>query len=136
MYNETGKYSVEVCFSPLSWPLFAKENAVVVIVDIFRATTAICAALHNGVKSIIPVAEIWESEAYKQKGYIVAGERDGHKLQCADIGNSPFNFLDPSLRGKTIAMNTTNGTQAIKVANNTGCVVVIGSFLNLDAVAQ
>jgi len=136
MYNESGKYSVEVCFSPLSWPLFAKENAVVVIVDIFRATTAICAALHNGVKSIIPVAEIWESEAYKQKGYIVAGERDGHKLECADIGNSPFNFLDPSLRGKTIAMNTTNGTQAIKVANNTGCVVVIGSFLNLDAVAQ
>ena len=136
MFNEEGKYSVEVCFSPLSWSLYDRDDAVVVITDIFRASTAMCAAFHNGVKSIIPVAEISESEAYKEKGYIVAGERDGQKLDCADFGNSPFNFLEPSLRGQTIVMNTTNGTQAIKKVAHGNNEVVIGAFINLSAVVQ
>ncbi|HSV87600.1 MAG TPA: 2-phosphosulfolactate phosphatase [Bacteroidales bacterium] len=136
MYNETGKYSIEVCFSPLSWPLFEKENAVIVITDIFRASTAICTAFHFGVKCIIPVAEISESEAYKKMGFIVAGERDGKKLECADFGNSPFNFMDPSLKGKTIVLNTTNGTQAINAVSNGNNHVVIGSFLNLGSVVR
>jgi len=136
MYNESGKYGIEVCFSPLSWPLFEKDDAVIVIADIFRASTAICAAFHNGVKSIIPVAEISESESYKQKGFIVAGERDGKKLECADFGNSPFHFLDPSLKGQTIVLNTTNGTQAIRAVSKGTNLVVIGSFLNLGAVVR
>lgn len=136
MYNETGKYSVEVCFSPISWPYFECENSVVVITDIFRASTAMVAAFHNGVKSIIPVAEISESEEYKARGYIVAGERDGKKLDCAHFGNSPFNFLNPSLRGHTICMNTTNGTQAIKKVAHGHNDVVIGAFINKSAVAR
>jgi 2-phosphosulfolactate phosphatase len=136
MYSEEGQFSIEVCFSPLSWPLFRKEDAVVVITDIFRASTAICAAFHNGVEAIIPVSEISESEAWKKKGYIVAGERDGQKLACADFGNSPFNFLEPSLRGKTIAMNTTNGTQAIRMVSDGRRPVAIGSFINLSAVSR
>lgn len=136
MYSEDGKYNIEVCFSPLSWPLYDRDDAVVVITDIFRASTAICAAFHNGVKSIIPVAEISESEEYKKKGYIVAGERDGKKLDCADFGNSPFNFLEPALRGQTIVMNTTNGTQAIKTVAHGNNEVLIGAFINLTAVAN
>jgi 2-phosphosulfolactate phosphatase len=128
-------YKIEVCFSPLSWPLFKTPGSLVVIADIFRATTAMCAAFHNGVRAIIPVSEISQSEAYKQQGYIVAGERDGKKLDCADFGNSPFNFLDPALRGKTIVMNTTNGTQAIRVAAGDDHEVVIGSFLNVSALS-
>ncbi len=136
MHSEKGQLSIEVCFSPLSWPLFRSEDALVVIIDIFRASTAICAAFHNGVDTIIPVAEVSESEAWKQKGYIVAGERDGQKLACADFGNSPFNFLDPGLRGKTIVMNTTNGTQAIKMVSANTREVVIGSFLNISAICR
>lgn len=136
MYSEKGTHSIEVCFSPLSWPLYEKPNALVIVTDIFRASTAICAAFHNEVKSIIPVAEISESEAYKQKGYIVAGERDGKNLDCADFGNSPFNFLDPALKGKTVVMNTTNGTQAIKAASQAGNQVIIGAFINLSAVCR
>lgn len=136
MYSESGKYSVEVCFSPLSWPLYDRENAVVVITDIFRASTAMVAAFHNGVKSIIPVAEISESEDYKARGFIVAGERDGKKLDCAHFGNSPFNFMEPHLKGQTICMNTTNGTQAIKAVAHGSNDVVIGAFINLKAVTR
>ncbi len=136
MYSETGTYTAEVCFSPLSWPLFSKKGSLVVVADVFRATTAICAAMHHGVKEIIPVAEIAESEAYKAQGYIVAGERDGKKLACADFGNSPFNFMEPSLKGKTLVMNTTNGTQAIKMAADEGAMVAIGAFTNLSAISR
>ncbi len=136
MYSETGKNSVEVCFSPLSWPLFDSENAVVVITDIFRASTAMVAGIHNGVRSIIPVSEISESEDYKARGFIVAGERDGKKLDCAHFGNSPLNFMEPYLRGQTICMNTTNGTQAIKAVAHGNNDVVIGAFLNISAVAR
>ncbi|MBW6477837.1 MAG: 2-phosphosulfolactate phosphatase [Bacteroidales bacterium] len=136
MYSEKGKYTVEVCFSPLSWPLFEKENAVIILTDIFRATTSICAAFQNKVKSIIPVAEILESIAYKEKGYIVSGERDGKKLDCAEFGNSPFNFMEPRLQGKTVVMNTTNGTQAMKMVQKGNNLVGIGAFLNLDAICN
>jgi 2-phosphosulfolactate phosphatase len=136
MYSEKGKYTVEVCFSPLSWPLFERDNAVIIITDVFRATTSICAAFQNKVKSIIPVAEIAESIAYKEKGYIVSGERDGKVLDCAEFGNSPFNFMEPRLQGKTVVMNTTNGTQAMKMVQKGNNLVGIGAFLNRDAICN
>ncbi|MFN2394577.1 MAG: 2-phosphosulfolactate phosphatase [Bacteroidales bacterium] len=136
MYSEKGKYTLEVCFSPLSWPLFQKDNAVIIITDIFRASTSICAAFQNKVKSIIPVSEIEESIAYKEKGFIVSGERDGKVLECAEFGNSPFNFMEPRLQGKTVVMNTTNGTQAIKMVQNGNNMVGIGAFLNRDAICD
>lgn len=136
MYSEQGSYQVSVCFSPQQWELFASEDAVVIITDIFRATTAMCAAFQNQVKSLIPVAEISDSEAYKEKGYIVSGERDGKTLACAEFGNSPFNFMQPHLQGQTIVMNTTNGTQAIKLVQQTSRLIGMGAFTNLDAICQ
>ncbi len=134
MYSETGDHSIHVCFSPLSWPIFRQDDALVIITDIFRATSAICAAFQNKVEAIIPVETIAESEEYKRKGYICAGERDGKTIACADFGNSPFNFMNPELRDKTIVMNTTNGTRAIKTAVEGNNTVVIGAFTNLDSV--
>ncbi len=136
MYSEKGDHSIHVCFSPLSWPIFRQDNALVIITDIFRASTAICAAFHNKVEAIIPVETIAESEEYKRMGYICAGERDGKKLACADFGNSPYNFMEPRLRGKTIVMNTTNGTKAIKKAVVENNNVIVGAFSNLDAVVD
>jgi 2-phosphosulfolactate phosphatase len=136
MYSEEGKYSIQVCLSPLSYPLFRKHGAIVVIADIFRATTAMVAGIENGLQSIIPVADISESEQYRQRGFIVAGERDGKTLDCAHFGNSPFNFMAPNLKGKVVVMNTTNGTQAIRAAANDNNMVAIGAFTNLKAVAE
>ena len=104
------------------------------ISDILRASTSVCAALDNGVEAIIPVADIEVAREMKGRGYIVASERDGSKLDFADFGNSPFSFLQPELKGKTIVYCTTNGTQAIDTAKDHG-TIVIGSFLNLSALA-
>ncbi len=136
MYSEKGNHSISVCFSPRSWSLFRENGSLVIITDIFRATTAICTAFHHGVKAIIPVETIEESEDYKRRGFISAGERDGKNLPCADFGNSPFNFTDPALQGKTIVMNTTNGTRAIRKASKDNNMLVVGAFTNLEAVVS
>ena len=76
-----------------------------------------------------------EAKEYKKKGYIVAAERDGKILEFADIGNSPNDFLNEKLKGKTIAYSTTNGTQTMLMGKD-NYMVIIGSFLNITAVAD
>ena len=69
--------NIEVCFSPGEYEYFKDEYEIVVVIDVLRATSAICAACHNGIKSIIPVATIEEAREYKAKGYLVGAERKG-----------------------------------------------------------
>ena len=129
------KRHIEVCFSPAVYHRFHKPESVVVVTDILRATSAICTAFMNGVNSIIPVGSVEDASSYKEKGYLVAAERDGLVLDFADFGNSPYNFSRERVLNKDIVYSTTNGTQAIQMAKNS-YKVAIGSFLNLTALAQ
>jgi 2-phosphosulfolactate phosphatase len=129
------KRKIEVCFNPENIKFYDIESSHVVVVDILRATSAICAAFANGAKSIIPIPSAEKAKEAKDKGYVVAAERDGTKLDFADFGNSPFNFTPDKVAGKDVAYSTTNGTQAIIKATG-GLSVLIGSFINLSAVAK
>jgi len=127
--------TVEVCFSPAMYSEYKKDDSIVVIVDILRATSAIVTAFMNGVNRIIPVATLDEAKEYKQKGYFVAAERDGIVRDFADFGNSPYNFKRELIEGRDIVYSTTNGTNCIMMASH--CYkVVIGSYLNLQAIAE
>jgi 2-phosphosulfolactate phosphatase len=71
----------------------------------------------------------------KESGYLIAGERNGEKVEGFDLGNSPFEYMKDEMKNKQVAFTTTNGTQAI--AKSTGAkAIIIGSFLNLSAVAN
>jgi len=129
------KRKVEVCFSPVMFSDFRNDAAVVVIVDILRATSAIVTAFMNGVKSIIPVATLEEAMDYKKTGFLVAAERDGIVRDFADFGNSPYNFRPEVIGGKDIVYSTTNGTQSIRMARESHRVL-IGSYLNLEALVK
>jgi 2-phosphosulfolactate phosphatase len=126
---------LETCFSPALYETEGHKESIVVIIDILRASSAICTAFANGAASIIPVATIEEARNYKSKGYLVAAERDGFVLDFADFGNSPFNFSKEKVNGKTIVYSTTNGTGIISLASS-AYMTVIGSFLNLGALIQ
>jgi len=129
-------YTIEVCFSPKLFPeIVTKENFIVVLVDILRATTSICAAFANGVERIIPVGDLEEARNYKQKGYLVATEQDGKKLDFADFGNSAFSFTPENIGGKTLVYCTTNGTRALEMARSAE-KIAIGSFINLTPMAN
>lgn len=124
--------NIEVCFSPQAYPLFHNPNSIVVVIDILRASSAITTAFFNGVSKMIPVSTIEEAQKYKDEGYLVAAERNAEIVAGFDLGNSPFGYMSTKLKGKTIVITTTNGTQAITAAKDAH-KVIIGSFLNLDA---
>ncbi len=126
---------IDVCFSPALYPFHHNAEAVVVVVDIFRATTTICAALVNGARKIIPVASVDEAMEYKSKGYLVGAERNVKRCDFADFGNSPFDYTPDHVAGKEIVFTTTNGTQAIQAAASAHALV-IGAFVNLTSVVQ
>ena len=129
------KRDLETCFSPALYEPDRHAGSIVVIIDILRATSAICTAFEHGAASIIPVAEITEARNYKERGFLVAAERDGYVLDFADFGNSPFNFTREKIAGKTIVYSTTNGTGIIRLASSAD-KIVIGSFLNLGSLSK
>ncbi len=128
-------HKVEVCFSPALYSYFENPGAITVVVDILRASSAICTAFMSGVEKIIPVGTLEEAEAFKADGFMVAAERDGIVRDFADFGNSPFNFTPEKVKGKSIVYSTTNGTQAIQLASSSS-EVIVGSFLNLSSVVS
>lgn len=110
-------------------------DSIVVVIDILRSTSTICTAFANGLKAMIPVAEVSKAKEYKDKGYIVAAERDGFVLDFADYGNSPSHFTKENVEGKTIVYSTTNGTGIIDT-NATSYRTVVGAFLNISALTD
>jgi 2-phosphosulfolactate phosphatase len=132
-----GGRGVNVCLSPALIPLFEVEKYIVVIVDVFRATSSICYGIDNGAEAIIPVAEVEECLAYQEKfpQYLLAAERNGEVVNGFDFGNSPFSYTKEKVAGKTVVLTTTNGTHALHLSR-AAKKVVIGSFLNLTAICN
>lgn len=126
-----------VCLSPALLPLYNVEDYVVVIIDIFRATSSICYGIENGAAAIIPVALVEECAAYRENGndYLLAAERDGKVVEGFDFGNSPFSYTKEKVEGKTVVLTTTNGTHALHLSRKAKRIV-IGSFLNLTALCN
>lgn len=129
------KKALEVCLSPAMYSKHADSEVVVVVIDILRATSAICTALANGAREIIPVDTVEEARKHKMEGSLVAAERDGFVLDFADFGNSPFNFTPEMVKGKSIVYSTTNGTGIINMSAECN-KVLIGSYLNFSALTS
>ena len=127
--------TIEVCLTPDLIHQHTLKGKLVVVVDIFRATSCIVTGLASGVKAIKPVAEIDECKALGKEGYVMAGERGGVMVEGFDMGNSPFEYQSEELKGKNVAISTTNGSQAI-IKSAEADEIIIGAFLNLDAVTQ
>ena len=75
------KRTVEVCFSPKLYEFkLTREDFIVVIVDILRATTSICAAFDHGVEKIIPVGGVENARKYKDK----LKKEDSHRRELIE----------------------------------------------------
>ena len=133
----TGGRAINVCLTPALIPLFDVTDYIVVIIDIFRATSSICYGIENGAEAIIPVAGVDECIIYRdrQTDYLIAAERNGEVVEGFDFGNSPFSYTKEKVGGKTVVLTTTNGTQALHLSRKAK-KVVIGSFLNLTALSN
>jgi 2-phosphosulfolactate phosphatase len=127
--------SVSVCLSPRLTDLHKFEEKVGVVVDVLRATTTIITALKHGIKSILPVDTVELCRDLQMKAYIGAAERGGKKVEGFELGNSPFDYINPGYAGKKIAFTTTNGTRTISKINNADRII-FGAFVNLNAVSR
>lgn len=91
-----------------------------VVIDTLRATSTIVAALYNGAMAVEPktdIASAWQRAAEFRPGeYLLGGERDSIKVDGFHNGNSPREYVDEVIRGKTLILTTTNGTVTIQQA--------------------
>ncbi|MEO6831797.1 MAG: 2-phosphosulfolactate phosphatase [Chitinophagaceae bacterium] len=125
---------LEVCFSPALLHLYDTSGVIVVIIDVFRATSTIVAALDNGAKAVMPVASVKECIELGEliPKSITAGERNGKVMPGLQFGNSPSEYPKDFVEGKTLILTTTNGTRLLHMIQGAADIVT-GSFLNLSA---
>jgi 2-phosphosulfolactate phosphatase len=118
--------------------LYDVSNSIVVIIDVFRATSTIATALFNGARAVIPVDSVARCiELGRQIVGITAGERDGKIAEGLLYGNSPFEYPVEFIQGKTLVLTTTNGTRLLHMALERGATEIItGAFTNLSAVCD
>jgi 2-phosphosulfolactate phosphatase len=117
-------------------PAEVAESPVAVVVDIMRATSVIAQALASGYRRVLCCAEIddaLELRASLDEPAVLGGERDAVLIEGFDAGASPREYLEP--RAETLILSTTNGTRAILTAAAHCGEVLLGSMLNLDALA-
>jgi 2-phosphosulfolactate phosphatase len=139
--------NLDTILTPAELPALARRDlrrTACVVFDVLRATSTFVTALHHGAREIIPVNEIPEALALRQKhpDVLLAGERAGVKIRAAqpggidfDLGNSPREFIPEKIRGRTIVSTTTNGTRALRACAGAQTILA-ASFLNLSATAD
>jgi 2-phosphosulfolactate phosphatase len=123
---------IDVAFTP------AQEGhaEVGVVVDVMRATSTIAQALASGYERVLCCAEVGDARRLKDElgDAILGGERDAIRIEGFDAGASPREFLEP--KASTLILTTTNGTRTILEAVSRCQEVLLGSLLNLGAVAD
>src|SRR5436190_13440007 len=112
------------------------EDRVVIVLDVFRATTTIAAALQAGVQEIFiyPDVEAVRAAKRQMRSALACGEQNCLKPEGFDLGNSPDEFGEQHI-GKTLLMCTTNGTKAILAARG-AAQILTGAIVNGRAVAK
>jgi 2-phosphosulfolactate phosphatase len=137
VHNNT-KPSLHTVLTPQLLDLYEIKDSIVVIIDVFRATSTIATALYNGASKVIPVdtAELC-IEVGKQTGGVTAGERDGKIIPGLSYGNSPSEYPRSFIENKTLVITTTNGTKLLHMALKQGAKnIITGSFPNLSKVVE
>ena len=117
-------------------PEEVREAPVAVVVDVMRATSTIAQALASGYKRVYCCREVEDARALREKlgEGLLGGERNAVQIQGFDLGASPREVLEP--RVETLIYSTTNGTRAVLAAAAACREVLLGSLLNLNAVAD
>ncbi|MBN8836692.1 MAG: 2-phosphosulfolactate phosphatase [Sphingobacteriia bacterium] len=135
----SNKPQLHTIISPRLLDIYDVSNSIVVIIDVFRATSTIATALYNGAAKVIPVDAVDKciTIGNATPNSITAGERDGKVIEGLQYGNSPAEYPRSFVEGKTLVLTTTNGTKLLHMALQKGASnIVTGSFPNLDAVCN
>ncbi|HVN48792.1 MAG TPA: 2-phosphosulfolactate phosphatase, partial [Bacteroidota bacterium] len=130
---------IDLSFSTTQFDELQLRDKNIVVIDVLRASTTITIALNNGAREIIPVASI--ESAVKISGSLFGevtlrgGERNGKMIEGFNLGNSPLEYSETAVKGKSIIYCTTNGSVAM-AKSRYAKTLVIASFVNLSTVVD
>ena len=131
--------NIEVFLTPATVEDEDVRRRTAVMVDVLRSSSTITSALNARARAVIPVADTEEggriASNMDPSTYILGGERHGTKIEGYHLGNSPVEYTEECVAGKTVVFNTSNGTRALAKAK-TAERLVVGSFLNARRVAE
>jgi 2-phosphosulfolactate phosphatase len=130
---------LDVVFSPAGLTPADVQGRTAFVIDILRATTSMCAALHHGAKALIPAGSTEEALRLAQTigstDVLLAGEKNCLRIPGFHLGNSPLEMTEAVVRGKTLIVTTTNGTKALLACQ--GAAAVYGACaVNLGVTAE
>jgi len=113
------------------------SGGVAVVIDVLRATTTITHAIAHKADCVMPMLSAREAKqaGAKNPSALLGGERGGKKIDGFDLGNSPAEYPESTVRGKQILFTTTNGTKAMQ-ACRAAQDIYIAAFVNLTAVCN
>jgi 2-phosphosulfolactate phosphatase len=127
---------IDVAFAPNDVAARDVAGRAVVVIDVLRATTTICAALASGVREVIPVTDTDEALRLRRSlgpaNVILAGERRLEPIAGFQAGNSPREMTPDRVGGKALILCTTNGTGAL-LATAGARDVIVAAGVNLSA---
>lgn len=129
---------IELFVTPAGIPNHLDRNRPVVVIDVFRASTSIAAALAAGAKEVRFAGSTAEAARLRDicRGRVVmAGERKGFRIRGYDLGNSPREMTPERLNGRRVVFNSTNGTRLLKRFADFRRVAV-GSLVSLSATVR
>ncbi len=109
---------------------------VVVVIDTLRATTTAVTYLERGADALLLTRTPDVALGLRGEGFLLGGERGGLPIPGFDFGNSPVEASGQNFTGKTVVMNTTNGTGAAHIAAQTGKHIFLASLTNAHAAAR
>jgi len=131
--------NIHVLLSPLNVDELYFNQKTTVVIDVLRATSVICKALHEGAKEIIPVNTVDFAMKISGNAYggqtLLCGERNTKMVEGFNLGNSPDEYAKEIVAGKSIILFTTNGSKSILRAKFSEHLFIC-SFNNLKTVAK
>jgi 2-phosphosulfolactate phosphatase len=127
--------SVDVCLTHQDFDNYDHKGKIVVVIDVLRATSTINTLLFLGANHVKPVGSLEECKVLKEDDYIIMAERMGKKVEGFDYGNSPTKLKEENIKGKKIAIATSNGSKAI-IKSEGSKRTILCSFLNIESVVN
>lgn len=130
---------IDLSFNTTQFDDLQLRDKNIVVIDVLRASTTITVALNNGAREIIPVPSV--ESAVKISGSLFGevtlrgGERNGKIIEGFNLGNSPREYTEAAVKGKSIIYCTTNGSVAM-AKSRYAKILVIASFVNISAVVD
>jgi 2-phosphosulfolactate phosphatase len=128
---------VEVLLRPPLRRAPAARSTDTVVIDVLRATSTLTVALDRGAGPVHAAAAPEEAFALRARlpGALLCGERDGLRIPGFDLGNSPFEYDEATVRGRELIFASTNGSIAMQAAGGARRRW-LGAFINLGALAE